>query len=164
MCRIHDAEPCEYYRAKNVTARKNHQCMECDRTIARGETYHRATMLFDDRWDTCKLCAHCEAVAEWLSVVCGGYLYGGIGEELIEHWDEEPELRSMGLARAIYGRERGWRSKFGRGLLPIPYEAKLAAQLTMGPTQERERIGREVYDVKFRVADELRRARQRAAA
>jgi hypothetical protein len=150
MCRIQDCDPWRVYREAKRTARKNHQCFECSRVIAKGERYHYATGLdpCGDRWDVFHLCAHCDAAAQWLVIVCGGYLYGGIGEELLEHWEEDTTFRSRELAMAIRGRERAWKPLRGDGLMPVPHRVKLAAQLVMGPIREEERIRREIWNVR----------------
>jgi hypothetical protein len=147
VCRIQDCDPWELFRSTHHVARKEHQCMDCSRTIAKGERYHYATGLGDGRWDVMKLCQHCEAAAEWLVEVCNGYLYGAIGEELEEHWDEDLMFRSKALGMAVLGHKRRWRTFRRDGLMPVPHEVKLAAQLVMGPIRERERVRREVYDV-----------------
>lgn len=150
MCRIQDCdEPWDLFHAKTVTARKEHKCNECGRVIAKGESYHRANALADGRFDTFKLCAHCDAASEWLTVVCNGYIYGDIGEELEEHWHEDTTFRSRELAEAIAGRRRAWRYSYSGKLMPVPHGVKLAAQLIMGPIHERERVRREVWQVKY---------------
>ncbi len=148
MCRIQGCEPWDCYRYGRRTARKDHQCMDCYRTIQRGEPYHYATGLADGRWSDMKICQHCEAAAEWLREVCNGYLYGAIGEELEEHWDEDLTFRSRALAMAVLGHRRRWQKFRGDGLMPVPHDVKLAAQLVMGPIREQERVSRDVWDVR----------------
>jgi hypothetical protein len=150
MCRIHDCDPWKIYREVKRTARKAHRCYECNRVITKGERYHYATGLGPDgdRWDVFHLCAHCDTASQWLVVVCGGYLYGGIREELEEHWDEDLTFRSNALRSAIHGIERGWKRRRGPGLMPVPRDAELAARLVMAPIREQERIQREVWDVR----------------
>lgn len=157
MCRIQDCDPWKLYSFKIVKARRAHKCFECDRTISPGERYHRASALDPDgdRWQSYKLCAHCDAASEWLMVVCNGYLYGGIGEELQEHWDEEIELRSIGLARLIHGRERAWqRTKYATGLMEVPTWAGQVAKKTMLYVHERDRVYRDVYSVRTQLSIE----------
>ena len=149
MCRIQGCDPWEIYHEAKRTARKEHSCYECYRKISIGEQYHYATGLAIDgnRWDVFHLCAHCDAAAQWLMVVCGGYLYGGIGEELLEHWEEDTMFRSRELAMAIRGHQRAWKTLRGDDLMPVPHRVKLAAQLVMAPIHEGERVRREIWDV-----------------
>lgn len=134
MCRIQDCDPWEFFFAGTRTARKAHQCYECSRTICPGERYHCARGKSDGTFDQFKLCAHCDAASGWLSVVCHGYLYGGIGEELREHWEENPDFRSIGLGRLIHGIERRWqRTKYATGLMEVPTWAEDVARTTMAP-------------------------------
>lgn len=147
MCWINEADPWRVYHWEMRTARKEHQCFECERTICRGERYHYAVGLPDERpvrWDVFKLCPHCDAASKWLTVVCRGFLYGGIAMELREHWDEEYLLRSIGLARLVLGIERRWqRTKYATGLMEIPTWAGDVAKKTMEPVWTAERIERE---------------------
>lgn len=135
MCRASEADPWRVYRWTRRAARKSHICYDCGRTIAAGERYHWATGLHDDNprgWEVFKLCAHCDAASEWLMVMCNGYLYGGIGEELREHWDEEYSTRSPGLGRLVLGHERRWqRTKHATGLMEIPTWAGQCARDTL---------------------------------
>lgn len=135
MCWINEADPWRVYRWEMRTARKTHKCFDCGRNIAPGERYHWATGLAEDRprrWDVFHLCAHCDAAAGWLSVMCNGYLYGAIGMELRAHWDDEYLTRSPGLGRLVLGHERRWqRTKWATGLMDVPTFAKDLANKTM---------------------------------
>lgn len=110
------------YRDSHPRARKEHTCCECDRMIAVGETYFRATGLgydADGHWETFTMCAHCEWAAKWLLDQCNGYLFHGVQEDLEEHWHEEPLLRSLDLGRRIILMRRRWRDRRGN-LIPVP--------------------------------------------
>lgn len=100
------------------TARKDHRCYECGRTIARGERHEVHVAVDDYGITTCRTCAHCEAAREWLSLVCGGWLYGGVIEDLYEHTREEPDLCGNWLYRTVAAAERQWKRKDGT-LLPV---------------------------------------------
>lgn len=157
MCRIQDCDPWKVYRAGTRVARKEHTCFECGRKITKGESYHYATGLHPDAagWDVFKLCPHCDAASQWLVVVCNGFLYGGIREELREHWEEEWELRSIGLGRLIHGIERRWqRTKYATGLMEIPTYAKTVARTSMAPIKAAERasVARQVVKVEAALA------------
>lgn len=89
-------------------ARKAHECGECRRQIRIGETYEVAKGVDDYGVSTFKTCAHCVAAREWLVIICGGFLYQGVLEDLEEHWNEEDQLRGNWLAHAIAGMKRRW--------------------------------------------------------
>lgn len=90
------------------TARKAHACDECHRTIAKGERYEYALGKSDGRLFPQRTCEHCRAVTSWLMVWCNGYLYGAVLEDLVEHWDENWDLRGRYLAHAISGMRKRW--------------------------------------------------------
>jgi hypothetical protein len=149
MCRIQGCDPWDLYHAEQRTARKPHKCTECGRVISKGERYHYASGLAEGRFDTFKMCEHCDAASDWLTEVCNGYIYGDIGEELEEHWEEDTTFRSRELAEAIIGRKWAWRYPHSGRLMPVPRRLKLVAQLVMAPIHERERVSREVWQVKY---------------
>lgn len=119
MCMIECAERYDVFRKEQRRARVAHLCYDCGRTISAGESYQYSTGLYDGHWDTIHTCAHCVWAAEWLVEQCGGYLFGGIREDLEEHWNEEPLLRSQALGRRIILMRRHWRDKLGN-LIPVP--------------------------------------------
>lgn len=106
-------------------ARKPHLCYECHRTIEPGERYEYGVFATDYGIQTIKTCAHCQAVRSWLVAQCGGWAYGGVLEDLEEHWSESWEVRGRYLARAIAGMRRHWRGGSDRimGTYRIPAEA-----------------------------------------
>jgi hypothetical protein len=63
MC-FYDVEPCEVWVPKDVKARKEHRCMECGRTILRGERYLYVTGIFDGGPFTHKECWRCQALRD----------------------------------------------------------------------------------------------------
>jgi hypothetical protein len=111
MCRIEDAEPWSWYNQEQRRAAKEHTCTECRRIITKGETYDYAVGKYDSYISTFKTCQHCTAARAWLTAACGGWLYAGVLEELQEHWDEEPELRSTMLQRLIAGMQERWEGR-----------------------------------------------------
>lgn len=115
MCSIDSADPCDVYHVEQRRAAKDHHCYECGNQISIGTVHKVVTMLYDRQWTTARLCAHCVAAGRWLDLVCGGYLIGGLHEELSEHWNEDPIYRSHWLGRAIIGMQRRW-----RGMDPLP--------------------------------------------
>lgn len=115
MCSLDDADPADVYCSVSRRAAKVHQCEECRRWIDKGEHYQYITMLFDQRWSAYRVCRHCMAAGQWLDLVCGGWLIGGLSEELGDHWDEG--YRSHWLGRALIGIRSRWTRV---GLLPDP--------------------------------------------
>lgn len=126
MCAI-DAEPPTLARESSPTARKEHRCSECARTIRPGERYERVTGLWDGRWSTFTTCAHCRAARVWLEVVCGTWLYGELFQELEEHWNEG--YASIPFGRLIVGVKRGWHG----GADPVPDGVEEMARAMASP-------------------------------
>lgn len=119
MCRIDDYdEGPEFFQETEPRARKEHRCGDCGRTIKSGEKYLRSVGKWGYEINSHVTCAHCKAASRWLQTACGGYLFGGIGEELREHWHEEPGLRSVMLARLVIGHRDHWHD--GRDRVPDP--------------------------------------------
>lgn len=100
-------------------ARKEHQCFECSRVIAKGEQYEVAKGKSDFGIETYKTCAHCVWARSWLLVECNGFLFGGVEDDLRDHWDENWELRSVDLGRRILGMRARWRRRDG-ALMAVP--------------------------------------------
>lgn len=118
MCRIDQCDPWDVYRAEHRRAAKAHRCGDCAMTIERGERYHHGTGLSDGYWTSYRQCARCEAAGLWLVKVCGGWCWDGVGEELIEHWDEEWQLRSHSFGRLVLAARRQWQGQDGAVLTP----------------------------------------------
>jgi hypothetical protein len=128
MCLIDDGdEPYHVYNESHHTARKDHRCSECGRTIARGETYVRVKA-HGDRWDTWRTCSHCHVAQTWLHQQCRGFLHGCVEEDIHEHF-QEYHLRSLGCL--LVGMRRQWRRFDGRGNLPLP---KMPGEIRVGGT------------------------------
>lgn len=106
MCAIEDADPVDVWHQETRRAAKPHTCYECARTIPRGEESEYVSALYDGRWHSWRTCQHCTAASAWMNVVCGGWLAGGLLEELVEHWHEG--YRSIGMGRLIVGMQRRW--------------------------------------------------------
>lgn len=114
MCAIDFADQADFAHGEWRRAGKVHRCEECIRVIPRGQRHYYLSTLFDGRWSTWRTCEHCHAAGLWMHVVCGGYLTGGLLEELVEHWDEG--FRSVGFGRLIVGMRRRWNE--GRDAVP----------------------------------------------
>lgn len=59
MCEI-DLEPCEVFTSKVVTAKKEHRCGCCERTIRPSEKYHKTFAIFEGEPSSHKHCRDCE--------------------------------------------------------------------------------------------------------
>lgn len=86
------ADPARVYATKTIPARKPHRCDECGLTIQPGDLYERATMLYDDRWDTYRSCSECMEAEAWLTEQCGGFCHAGVLDDLRDHWAEASML------------------------------------------------------------------------
>lgn len=54
---------CDYpsvYSVRTRVARKEHRCVECCGTIAKGETYHLFSGCWEGRWSDYKTCPDCQ--------------------------------------------------------------------------------------------------------
>lgn len=99
-------------------AKRQHRCSECRRTIDPGERYLRERYVADGVFRVHKTCAHCEVARAWLQDECGGWLYGGVEEDIRQHC-EDGSGYSMSLYRIAVGMDWRWHTPRGR-LLPIP--------------------------------------------
>jgi len=103
-------------------ARKPHRCIECAREIAPGETYRQDKSLYEGTWDTYKTCSHCLVGQAWLADNCGGWVFGSVYEEMVEHSREYQQI-GFGLLRVAVGMRRQWKRFDGAGLMkpqPMP--------------------------------------------
>lgn len=125
MCMFEGAD-CEigFHKATMRTARKQHVCQECGRMIEPGESYEFVAAKYDgDLW-TGKTCAHCVAVRKWLIEVCGGYIYGGVRDDLSEHKHEGYNPRWLAAAVGCMGRK--WRNSKGNLFRPMKLPKNLS--------------------------------------
>lgn len=91
MCAVDDAEPFKFTAGRvERRARKEHFCDECQRKIARGESYAYIAGVVDSGWAEFHTCRHCEAAGSWLVVMCGGYPLTMLRDELADHRTEYP--------------------------------------------------------------------------
>lgn len=61
MCDCMYENRCVAYLEKSPKARKDHRCFFCDRTIHKGETYHRASGVWEDSGpESFAWCEKCE--------------------------------------------------------------------------------------------------------
>jgi protein gp37 len=93
MC-VCDYDPAELWRESYRTARKVHTCVECRRTIARGEPYERVFCISEgtpSSHDTCKDCWQWRQgfiSAQEEACGCGGYYVGAMWENIEEFCEE----------------------------------------------------------------------------
>lgn len=126
MCLIDDSDgPVIVLHSRQQRARKPHRCHECRRTIQPGEVYTDDRIVFDGSAQTVKVCPHCMAVRGYLQQHCGGWLYGGLHEDIAGHYYSSPsndagERRTRILA---LGMDRRWARASG-ALWPVPAEQR----------------------------------------
>jgi hypothetical protein len=127
MCAIDDAEIFVKWERRERKAIKPHECSECRREIAKGETYHfEKGLLSGMGWESSKRCAHCEVGARWLVEECHGYCINQVREEIHEH---AQDYHAKGLWRLVVGADRKWQRFDGAGLMPIPAMPPVSAPL-----------------------------------
>lgn len=118
MCRIDDADPCDFFVETEHKARKTHKCEECGRTINPDEKYIRHfSKSYGDVVYFC-VCKHCNIASNWLMRECHGYVSGEVFDELVEHWKGQKD-HNKELTRLIYGMRRKW-MKRNKELMPLP--------------------------------------------
>lgn len=122
MCSIDDAPYPSVFRESFPVARKAHRCYECRRMIQKGEKYRYIFGVWEGTSDTMHICAHCQALAEWMVVLCGGHPYGDLYSELDEHW--LGGYKSLQIARWMSQLKHGWFD----GRAPVPEGVRIAAQ------------------------------------
>lgn len=101
-------------------ARKQHKCEECGRRIEAGERYRYTSGIDSDGFAfSHKLCSHCDVVAEWLVVNCGGWVRGGdeLYEDIRSHGED---CRRFDLYRLAAGMRHQWVRIRSRDRMPVP--------------------------------------------
>lgn len=116
MCMFDDAETVTLLSERTRSAAKTHRCGECRRVIERGEEYLVDSFVHDGEFESHKTCAHCKAVRQWLEHECGGFVYGGVLEDLHDHADD---YRRFDLYRLVVGMRRQWETRSG-SLMRVP--------------------------------------------
>lgn len=134
MCMADDSEGYEVYRDAHPVARKPHQCIDCFRTIEPGERYHYGCGLYEGDWDSNHQCLRCEAAALWLTMVCNGWLWGGVREDLAEHWEEDFLYRSHSFGRLVLAAKDKWKLR-GRELSADEIKQLVRAALARIPAE-----------------------------
>lgn len=113
MCMADDADRVTLLSESEPRARKEYKCAECSRTIKIGEQYQSDRYLFDGRFSIHRTCMQCMVCREWLQKECSGWLYGGIYEDLAEHFHEAgyPAAIKWGIGRLLVGMQNKWAFK-----------------------------------------------------
>ena len=91
MCMVDDCDDYVTVLSKDLpVARNSKKCGECYRKIEPGELYQRENTIFD-----------------------GGFVYGGIGEDVEGHLQDYmlPLPVRFGIARLVVGMRARWKSK-----------------------------------------------------
>lgn len=115
-------------------AAKKHRCSECRRQILPGEGYRYEFTRFDGEVSQHHTCEHCLVARQWLMENCGGWLYGGVEEDIQEHADSG--MYGFGVRLLAIGMERKWTRKDGRRW-PIPRLPKTGHDLAKEAAQIR---------------------------
>jgi hypothetical protein len=113
MCMIDAGEGCcIVLHERHQRARKGHSCSECGRAIRAGEQYMVERTIWEGSASTVKTCRHCQVARKWLQKECGGWIYGGVYEDISEHaWDES--YYGVGVKMLSVGMSRSWTKKNG---------------------------------------------------
>lgn len=134
MCLNVDIADWTYLRDGWQTARKNHECVECRRTIEPGERYWSSTGVdhYANRVSTWKMCSHCRTLitvgaaaagcpeAWWFEFVLDPFEEGVsfMYDIVFEHHHYAPGVRFR-LMRYWVQARRKWRDRTG-DLVPLP--------------------------------------------
>lgn len=108
VCVYHDCDDRnEFYAERTVTARKPHQCVECNEQIDPGERYIYSRGKCDGEFFDAHTCLICEEVRK--AFVCGGavfsLLWESIVEELFPRWRKEGPFECMAKLTTTEARE-----------------------------------------------------------
>lgn len=128
---------CEYDMIRDPiwrTARKEHTCDECRRTIEPRERYwtYVSKEWGADHLDTWRMCAHCRGTIDLGAALTGcpkSYFWdqvhsleaddgGFVGDIIVNH--DLTDAEKFKMLRTVVGRRKQWRRRDG-SLLPLPY-------------------------------------------
>lgn len=133
-------------RAKVQTAAKPYTCGECSLPIAVGERYEYLWGRWEGYADTVRTCLRCMEARRWLDVVCQGWQFHSVLDDLREHYGEgyrDPAMaRLVILAGGGNGNGRGgypgrWRTLTGE-LVPVERVRELvSASLAATPADHK---------------------------
>lgn len=81
-CSIDDYDGPEFFDVSWCTARKEHICLECRKTIKPGDKYEYTAGKWDGEFETFKTCKPCVAI--WNEYFCGCRIYGDLNVMVYE--------------------------------------------------------------------------------
>jgi len=64
MCFYSDDGYAEFYREKEVKARKEHKCYECCKTVLKNEIYQYIFTVFEGNVSVIKICSKCKNIRQ----------------------------------------------------------------------------------------------------
>lgn len=107
----------QLYRKAEHVARKEHRCYECGSTIRPGERYEHVFAIWDHDATTCKTCARCLDVREYVAAhaPCFCWLHGSMLDDAKSVIDEYGHISLgfyIGAMKRVLRAER-WRSRGG---------------------------------------------------
>jgi len=76
-------ETCTLLSSSRPTARKDHKCYECRKTISKGTSYLKEVIVFDRELTSYKLCPVCESIRN--TFFTEGWYYGQLMNMLYDH-------------------------------------------------------------------------------
>jgi len=80
-----------YSSSRELTARKEHQCYECQRTIKKGEKFTYHSIFSDGTIANFKVCATCTSIIS--GFFPNGWMFGSVKDELSDYlyftWQED---------------------------------------------------------------------------
>jgi hypothetical protein len=106
----------EMYREKIVTARKSHQCYECEREIKPGEKYERVTGRWEDEWIVYDFCLICSEISTCLS--CNGRCFGNLWKDVRDNLFPDmttgclAKLKTAAAKEYLVNKWREWKGYF----------------------------------------------------
>lgn len=114
MCMIDDCdERVNIIQESKRVARKPHHCEECRKVIQVGEQYQYEFGTMAGETCTYKTCLNCMKCRDWLQDLCGGFLYGGVEEDVKEHFlNYDKSYGSWwSIGRMVIGMRNQWKPR-----------------------------------------------------
>jgi hypothetical protein len=96
-----DYEAPEFYARHERTARKEHRCCECGKTITPGDAYTVAAGKWEGYFDTFKTCERCSGLQDAMRDMGYCMQHGGLAEDYSHY------LEGIGSDRNAYDILRG---------------------------------------------------------
>ena len=91
-CDYDDYEPPEFLLARDIKARKQHQCCECGEPIQPGDTYEKVTGKWNGEIGCYKTCLPCSRIRLDFCAPLGRLretLWEGLQVDYLGEWDDE---------------------------------------------------------------------------